>query len=287
MTPPDVYTSFYRVQPVLQPFINYFAVRSFDTRGNVFPKAMIADNEILINFLLKAPIFGFEASNNWDYRLNKHNQTECYISSIQTFTKGFLLFKNENTILTIHFKPTGFYHIFNISPKELKEFMGETVSILGVEIARLHEQMLEVNNIEKCITLAEVYLLKKYSSHKPRYRNVGIQKAADLLLQQKGIYAIARLANELNLTQQTLEIQFQTQVGIDPKSFCRLTRFKHAIHTKLYNAAFTWTHIAHACGYYDQMHMIKDFKKMSEFSPKDFMRIIQPPRENFTEEQAI
>ena len=287
MTPPDVYTRFIRPLPALQPYINYFALRRFNTYGAIFPKAMIADNEIMINFLLNAPIYGFESANNWNYSLNEHNKTECYLSSIQTFTKGFLLFKNENTILTIHFKPTGFYYIFNISPKELKEFMGETATILGNEVAGLYEQIREVNNIEKCITLVETYLLKKHHSCKRRYTNAGIQHAANLIIQQEGVYSIAKLAAELNITQQTLEIQFLTQVGIDPKSFCRLTRFKHAVNMKLYNTALTWTSIAHACGYYDQMHMIKDFKRMSEFSPKDFMRIIQPPKENFTGEQDI
>jgi AraC-like DNA-binding protein len=38
----------------------------------------------------------------------------------------------------------------------------------------------------------------------------------------------------------------------------------------------TWTSIAYECGYFDQMHLIKDFKAFTGFTPFDFFKHQHP-----------
>ena len=54
---------------------------------------------------------------------------------------------------------------------------------------------------------------------------------------------------------------------MSPKMFARLTRFSKAYRLRERDVALTWTDIAYRCGYYDQMHFIKDFKFFAGVTP--------------------
>lgn len=282
---PAVYTRTVLPHKALAPYIKYYGIRTFDTNGRVFPKAVIAEDEIVISFFLKGVLHGFDANTRSGYTYRSQNYIECYITCLQTFTKGFVLFKGHMVILCIHFTPTGFYNIFGISPKELIDVHGETSPYLGREFDLLYEEMVEADNISKSISIIQAYLLKKLFMRKVCYRHLAIKAAAEQLIRQRGLYTISKLANDFNMSQQTLEVQFMNQVGIDPKTFCRLIRFKQAVELKKYKPSLTWTNIAHDCGFYDQMHMIKDFKNFTDLSPNAFMKVIQPPLENFIDDR--
>lgn len=277
---PVIYTNIVLPHKMLKPYIKHFAIRCFDTQDCIFPKAIIATADIEINFFVKGKLHGFDGINA-QYQWNKNNCVECYFTCLQTSTKGFVLFNGIMTILTVHFKPTGFYNIFDISPKELTNVYGETNPILGNDINLLYEQMCEAEDSFESITIIQTYLLKKLLLRKRKYRHLSIKAAADFLTKKRGMFSIAKLTDDLNITQQTLEVQFRNQVGVDPKTFCRLVRFNHAVNLKLYDPNLKWTNIAYTCGFYDQMHMIKDFKNFTGLSPKEFIVDINPPVESF------
>ena len=280
---PEVYTQSILPHPLLQPYVRCFAVRKFDTGDCEFPKPMIADPEMTITFLLHSKLFKFTAFDKdiIPYTVNKNGIAECCFAAIQTSTKGFVVFKGLTTLLTIHFKPAGFFHILNISPKELVDKMDDTKNILSNQIVLLHEQMHELNNILDCVILLENFLIKKLISQKPRYKHTGIPGASNFLINKKGMCCIKQLASDYNMTLQTLEVQFTEQVGIDPKYFSRILRFNTAVNTKMYNPNKSWTDVAYSCGYYDQAHLIKDFTEFTLLSPRNFMITIHPPLENF------
>ncbi|MBE7170549.1 MAG: AraC family transcriptional regulator [Williamsia sp.] len=280
---PAVYTKRVLPHPLLQPHVRFFAFRKFDSGRRIFPKAIITEHEVIITFFLHCNLFGLETIEGINdlHLCNKNNPVGCHFTGLQTFTKGLILFKGATTILSIHFMPTGFYHLFNVSPKEILDKFGDTEILFSNEIRLLVEELHNQNNIETTVHVLEKYLLQRLSQQKPRYRHPGIRSISETLVQSNGIYPIKKLANDYNLTIQTLETQFTEQVGIDPKSFCCMLRFNKAVNIKLYTPQVTWTRIAHRCGYYDQMHLIKEFKKFTALSPKNFMSLVRPPIENF------
>lgn len=280
---PACYTQSILPHPLLRPYIRCFAIRKFDTAGCEFPKAMIADYEMVMVFFHHSKLFDFAAFNKkkLPYRVKRNEIGECCFAGLQTSTNAFIVFKGITTIINIHFTPAGFFYIFNLSPKEFVDKMGDCEDILSREIVLLQEAMQEILNIEDCIPLLEKYLLKKITNQKPKYRHAGIILASDFLLKQKGIYSIRQLASDCNMTLQTFEIQFTEQVGIDPKYFSRILRFNLAVNAKLYDPRISWTDVAYTSGYYDQAHLINDFKEFSSLPPKAFMKLIHPPIETF------
>jgi AraC-like DNA-binding protein len=269
--------------PMLQPYVRCFAMRHFDTDGRLLPKTMLVDHEMSMVFFLHSKLFGFDAIDKKApaYIVKENGYAECCFTGPQTFIKGAVIFKGVTTLLNIHFKPVGFFHIFNIRPQELIDKMVDNEELLSKEVLLVQEQLHEAPTLKDCITLLEKFLINKIVSQKPKYRHRGIVWAADLLIQQKGFCSIKKLAHHCNMTLQTFEVQFIEQVGLSPKIFSRLLRFGLAVDLKLYQPDKSWTQIAHTCGYFDQAHFIKEFKKFTFLTPNKFIKTMHPVLENF------
>jgi len=54
---------------------------------------------------------------------------------------------------------------------------------------------------------------------------------------------------------------------VSPKLYARITRFEAALDSRARSSGKSWTDIAHAFGYYDQMHLIHDFERFSGETP--------------------
>jgi transcriptional regulator GlxA family with amidase domain len=81
-----------------------------------------------------------------------------------------------------------------------------------------------------------------------------------------------RLAAWVGLSQRQLERLFKRQVGLSPKQLCRSLRFKSVFQQLALSPISTWAATAQSCGYYDQPHMIRDFKHYAGKSPASFFK---------------
>ncbi len=85
-----------------------------------------------------------------------------------------------------------------------------------------------------------------------------------------GEIGIKGLAFDLGVSQSSLERGFRTRVGLSPKEYAGLVRFRNIF--RFYNSSSSLTELALEAGYYDQAHFIREFKKKTGFSPKQWFR---------------
>lgn len=85
-----------------------------------------------------------------------------------------------------------------------------------------------------------------------------------------GSLRIGDLCARSGLSQSALERRFRREVGASPKKFAAIVRLRHVV--RLRRAGASLTEIAHAAGYADQPHFIKDFKRFSGQAPEEFFR---------------
>lgn len=96
---------------------------------------------------------------------------------------------------------------------------------------------------------------------------------------QLALHAIARLedtdvqavARELGMSERHLRRVFRDTVGMSPKAFARLQRFRQALSAARASPEARWTSIAAIVGYYDQAHLIADFRAIAGTSPRRFI----------------
>jgi len=75
----------------------------------------------------------------------------------------------------------------------------------------------------------------------------------------QGASDLAALARELGVSIRQLERRFYADVGLPPKLFCRIQRL-NCVFRAIGQRPSSWVETAVACGYYDQAHLIRDFK---------------------------
>jgi AraC-like DNA-binding protein len=64
-----------------------------------------------------------------------------------------------------------------------------------------------------------------------------------------------------------LQRLFKTTVGIGPKLYSRIVRFRMAYEKAQSERKTSWTDVAYDHGYTDQAHFVKDFKTFTGLTP--------------------
>lgn len=97
-----------------------------------------------------------------------------------------------------------------------------------------------------------------------------IEAAVALLVRSGGRATVDRVAAAANMTRQHLRRRFLDDVGTSPKTFARVIRFQRLVHAIRRGAVKSWADAALEHGYYDQAHMIGDFRELSGTTPEKF-----------------
>jgi AraC-like DNA-binding protein len=101
--------------------------------------------------------------------------------------------------------------------------------------------------------------------------------AAAVAAIERGGRRIDRIARDLALHPRRLERMFRREVGVAPKLLARIARFQGVL-----RGSGDWATVAQACGYYDQAHLIRDFKEFAGEPPTAYFGRRHPMSDAFT-----
>jgi AraC-like DNA-binding protein len=93
-----------------------------------------------------------------------------------------------------------------------------------------------------------------------------------LITQRNGHVSIDALATAHDLSRQHFTRRFRAATGLPPKQFATISRFQALVHTLLVTDVAEWASIATTAGFYDQAHMINEFRALAGASPTAFFR---------------
>lgn len=89
-------------------------------------------------------------------------------------------------------------------------------------------------------------------------------------LLEGGEARVEQVAEHLGVTPRHLHRAFTENVGVGPKEFARAARLQRAL--RMMTPSNDWGRIAADAGYYDQAHLIADFRKLLGVTPGAFVR---------------
>ena len=85
------------------------------------------------------------------------------------------------------------------------------------------------------------------------------------------------------LSDKQLSRIFAEYVGSMPKEVIRIVRLQRALYSLQNSATENFTQLAYECGFYDQAHLIKEFKTFSGYTPKEYLLVCDPYSDYFSD----
>lgn len=109
-----------------------------------------------------------------------------------------------------------------------------------------------------------------------------VEHAASRLCASAGGISVRALAAEMHLSERRLQQVFASQLGLAPSVWRRLQRLHGTL--RLLRTAETpqWAQMALCAGYYDQSHLINEFRALCGLTPQQFLRRVVSDSSNTT-----
>lgn len=174
--------------------------------------------------------------------------------------------------IRVDFFPGGMYRLLGLPMNDLFDKGLDARDIFGSEAQVLNEHLQNTFDLETGKSLVEEFLLAKVAGLK---EILPFDRAIKLLLRESGNLTVERAASDACLSIKQFERKCLERIGMPPKTYARILRFSKAYRLHESNPQMSWTSIAHASGYFDQMHMIRDFKTFSGVNPSDIKKELQ------------
>lgn len=157
-----------------------------------------------------------------------------------------------------------------IDAHALSERITPLSDVLGDSALALREQLLNTAALGTRFQLVEAWLGARLDPR--RAANPLLQWAVARVEQSAGQIAVEALAREVGVSRKHLAGLFRQQVGMGAKSLARVHRFRSAVGLLAGREQVPWVELAARCGYYDQSHLVRDFRSFSGFAPGEFIR---------------
>ena len=248
----------------LKPFINNYILSTSHGEHISYRSQWPATNEIFLIFYLQDAPLHF---TNYQDCLLKDKKS--YLISLLTHYNGSVDFNGVCHTFVIQFKTLGFSKIFKMPMDVVADRMYCCNDILGNVSDCIHEQLQVAKNLLEMAFIADRFLLSYINKVNPVLSD-GLTFVANEINVSSEFLSVGSYASKANMSRRSFERKFSEQIGISPKRYFRLSRFQNAMKQKLLNPLKKWTSIAHEWGYFDQMHMIKDFKHFANVNTGDF-----------------
>lgn len=186
-----------------------------------------------------------------------------------TYSQSFICNGLQHeAIMGVHFKAGGAFPFLNTEASELTNAHANLADLWGESGTELRERLCTAATARQRFQLMESALRRRLLCHTKDQAQMSV---ALKMFAMGGNGALVRaVSRELGFSQRRFIQMFSSHVGLTPKMFCRILRFQRARVSAERLKTPDWAELALACGYFDQSHLIKDFKEFSGSTPNTY-----------------
>jgi AraC-like DNA-binding protein len=149
-------------------------------------------------------------------------------------------------------------------------FFGDIVALADVSspqlLSEIEDRLASAPSNAVRARLVDEFLCRSLREREP---DSLVRKAASMIGRARGIVRIGALAKQLGISQDPLEKRFRRVVGASPKQLASIARFREVVSG--FERGETLTSLAHTAGYFDQSHLIREFRAFTGEAPEAFL----------------
>lgn len=267
-------TNYYiKPHPALSAFVDNYILSSSGKDKYSFESCWPASNKTSIAFYLGDKPQHKTVTQSSPTFCGKKN---CIVG-VSTGPGGAISFNGRFHTFLVNFKANGISRIFGLPMCEFSDEIFTFEEVLGNQAVILEEQLSYAISIQQMACIADKFLLSFLSRRvKNNIFSNNIAVASDLINSRVNSLTIKQCARKINMSLRNFQRRFKEEVGISPKLYAKIFRFNEVLKSKIMQPCESWASITYECGYFDQMHLIRDFKAFTGFTPFDFFNHQHP-----------
>jgi len=171
----------------------------------------------------------------------------------------------QASLIGVKFRPGGAHPFLHDSADRLQNLQLGLDDLWGAAAVELQERLMDAKTMEARFQCLEAALRARLSS--TARTHPAVAHAASLFLASHGTSPISGAAAAVSLSPRRFIELFRREVGVAPKLYCRILRFRRALHEMPAHGGMELSRVALRCGYYDQAHFIRDFREFTGITP--------------------
>src|SRR5262245_2055975 len=176
-------------------------------------------------------------------------------------------------VMGVRLCPAGAYALLDGPVREISELVVDLEDLVGRAADELAERCYDAASVEERFRRAADWVAERVM--KARGIDPAVAWAAGRVEQGGGGVSMAALRQDTGLCKTRLAEAFRDQIGLAPKLYARVVRFRRAA-ALLQKGAEPLVEVALTAGYYDQPHMNAEFRELSGLSPGEFLAARYP-----------
>lgn len=181
---------------------------------------------------------------------------------------------SDEPVMAVHFRPGGAFAFLGLPLGDLAGGPVGVDEIWGRRGRDLHERLIAAPSVAARFGLLEEFLLDRARPSVHRHPDVAAAMAA---IEADPSIRLAEVRRLTGLSARRHIALFRAEVGLAPKEFARARRFQAALR-RLGGDAAPGARIAADLGYFDQSHLVREFRAFSGMTPTCYRqrRILLP-----------
>jgi len=241
--------------PELAPWIMHYWMIHWDLRGC---KPHLAEN-------LPHP----------NVHLIFENGKNGVVSGVQTRRFSRVL-DDKSRVFGVKFRAGGFRPFLGKPVVELADRTIPARQVFGSEIKEFETTALSLRPDKEKIAAANEFFLARIP--KPEKTIALASELVDLILRDIEIKTVDDLVQRSGIGKRTLQRVFREYVGASPKWVVCRYRLHEVVEQLNSGEELDWAHLALDLGYFDQAHLINDFKALLGCTPAQFAKQVAANR---------
>ncbi len=164
--------------------------------------------------------------------------------------------------ICIDFEPLGLEYLANCEVSNLRFFNSVIENLFSKAWHDIYNVAFMVDNPFVRANMLEEFILKNLKQK--HYNNF-------IPFNEFNVSRVDELQQHLNLSYRSIHRLYSNSLGISPKEFLQISKFRKGIRALNDNDS-NHSQLAFKIGYVDQSHFIRDFKNYTNLTPKQFKR---------------
>lgn len=192
------------------------------------------------------------------------------VSIVGTMSRPFLVEPTGRTeMLGVRFLPGTLPQLLGLEASELVDGQAELAAFWGAWPEAMWERLAQ-SRPERRVALLARELGRRLE--RPGKTDRYALHCATLLEREAGNLSLAHLEKSTGLGARQLERKFLRHLGLSPKTFARVMRFRRLVAALETETKPDWAQLAARFGYSDQPHLARELREFSGLSPSAYWR---------------